>query len=266
MMRSTSQRNKPLSLPRRLLFSGLALVFWIAVWWVVARYVNKELLVPTPELVAKTLWRLGGTLAFWKAAVASLWRIARGFVGGVAIGSLLALLTARFKVAELLFAPLLKTVRATPVASFIILAFVWLVTDTLPSFITFLMVVPIVWGNVDKGLRQVDHRLLEMADVFRMRKWHTVLHVWLPSVMPYFLTACTTSLGLAWKSGIAAEVICRPDDSLGDLLQNAKLNLETAEVFAYTIVVILLSVLLEQALLFAVKRFGKRYNATEEVT
>ncbi len=263
MMRSTTSQNKETFI-KRLLWSVAALVFWVAVWWFIAWRVNQELLVPSPALVAKTLWQLGGTSAFWKACAASLLRIAAGFAGGVAAGALLALLTARFTTAERLLSPLLRTVRATPVASFIILALVWLATDTLPAFIAFLMVVPIVWGNVDKGLRQTDRRLLEMAHLFRMGKRRTFVHVWIPSVMPYFLTACTTALGLAWKSGIAAEVICRPDDSIGRLLQTAKLHLETAEVFAYTIAVVVLSILLERLLLTLAKRFGQRFNATEE--
>ena len=263
MMISTTSQNKD-SVLKRVLWGVTALVFWVGVWWLVARRVNQELLVPTPLLVAKTLWHLGGTADFWKACGASLWRIACGFACGVTAGTILALLTARFIVAERLLSPLLKTVRATPVASFIILALVWLTTNALPMFIAFLMVVPIVWANVDKGIRQTDRRLIEMAQVFRMGKRRTLLHVWIPSVMPYFLTACTTALGLAWKSGIAAEVICRPDNSIGRLLQTAKLHLETAEVFSHTIAVIVLSLLLERLLLALAKRFGRRFNVAEE--
>lgn len=263
MMHSTTSQNK--SFIHHLLWGVGALSFWVAVWWLVAWRVKQELLVPSPVLVAKTLWQLGGTREFWQACGASLLRIAAGFLGGITVGALLALLTARFTVAEQLLSPLLKTVRATPVASFIILALVWLATDTLPAFISFLMVVPIVWANVDKGLRQTDRRLLEMARLFRLGKGRTLLHVWIPSVMPYFLTACTTALGLAWKSGIAAEVICRPDNSIGRLLQTAKLHLETAEVFAYTIAVIALSLVLERLLWALAKRFGRRFNAAEEV-
>ncbi len=263
MTNSTSYRNKSRTLVKRVLFGIAVLVFWVAVWWLIAWHVNQELLVPTPLLVSETLWRLGKTAAFWKAAAASLLRVAAGFAGGVVGGAVLGLLTYRFAWATHLFSPLLKTVRATPVASFIILALVWIKTDTLPAFIAFLMVLPIVWSNVDKGLRQTDRRLLEMAQLFRLGKRRTVLHVWLPSVMPYFLSACTTALGLAWKSAIAAEVICRPEDSIGRLLQTAKNHLETAEVFAYTVAVVVLSVVLEHLFLALVKRLGRRFNAEE---
>lgn len=245
----------------RRLLRGLAVAaFWLALWWGAAAAVRQELLIPTPAQVAVTLWHAAGTAAFWRAAGASLWRIVLGFIGGVLAGCLLAGLTVHFSTAYALLSPLLKIVRTTPVASFIILALVWLQTDVLPAVIAALMVMPVVWGNVDKGLREVDGRLLEMAQVFSVGKGRVWLDIRLPAVMPYFLSACTTSLGLAWKSGVAAEVICRPAQSLGHLLQTAKNHLETAEVFAYTAVVIVLSVLLEHLFLWVVRRLGRRYN------
>ena len=245
---------------KSLLWGLIAGLFWLGVWTAVALAVDRELLVPTPWAVAATLWRLAGTKEFWQAAGASLLRVAAGFAAGVAAGSLLGVLTARFAPARRLFSPLLKVIRATPVASFIILAFVWLVTDILPAFISFLMVLPVVWANVEEGIRQEDQKLLEMAQVFRWNRAATLLHLRIPAVMPYFLTGCTTALGLAWKSGVAAEVICRPSYSVGKLLQTAKANLETQEVFAYTVAVILFSVALERLLLILVKRLGARFN------
>ena len=177
--------------------------------------------------------------------------------------SLLAVLTVRFRAADVLLSPLLKIVRAAPVASFIILALVWIRTNTLPAFIAFLMVVPVVWGNVEKGIRETDAGLLEMAKVYRLGWWKTLVRVRIPSVMPYFLAAATTGLGFAWKSGIAAEVICRPAMSIGRQLQDAKVYLETPEVFAWTAVVVALSMVLEKGLLLAVRRL-KRYNTGGE--
>ena len=258
MTSTTAAKRSPL---RRLARGAAVAAFWIALWWGVAAAVRQELLVPTPATVAVTLVRLAQTAAFWRAAGASLLRIAAGFVGGVLVGCVLAGLTARFEAARALLSPLLKIVRATPVASFIILAFVWLRTDILPAFIAFLMVVPVVWGNVDEGLREVDTRLLEMAQVFRLGRGRTLFAVRIPAVMPYFLSACTTALGLAWKSGIAAEVISRPAQSIGRLLQTAKNHLETPEVFAYTAAVILLSVLLERLFWLLARRLGRRFNA-----
>lgn len=248
---------------RRIAVGAGVTLFWLLVWEGVALLVGQELLIPTPLTVLKTLWRLIGTPLFWKAAGFSLLRVAGGFLAAVVAGCAAAVLTSRFSIARALLAPLLHIVRAAPVASFIILALVWFRTDVLPVFIAFLMVMPVVWANVEKGIHGIDPTLLEMAEVYRFGRLKTLLRIRLPSVMPYFLAACTTGLGFAWKSGIAAEVICRPVLSIGRQLQDAKIYLETPEVFAWTATVVTLSILLEKGLLQLAKRLGRRYNAVE---
>lgn len=245
------------------LLSILATVFfWLAVWQGISMIVAQELLVPAPLVVLNTFAGLITTEVFWRSTGMSLLRIALGFVTGIAAGSAAAVLTTRFRVADLLLSPVLRIVRATPVASFIILALVWIKTGYLPAFISFLMVVPLTWGNVEKGICQTDIKLLEMARVFRLSRLKTLIHVRIPSVMPYFMAACTAGMGLAWKAGIAAEVICRPSLSVGKRLQDAKIYLETPEVFAWTITVIVLSMMLERLIVATAKRFGQRFNAS----
>ena len=228
--------------------------FWLLVWEVAARLIGQEILLPTVPAVVAALWRLWGSGEFWLTVILSLLRVLGGFAAAVVAGTLLAVLTVRFSFMNTLLSPLLHIVRAAPVASFIILAYFWIRLNLLPAFIAFLMVVPMVWANVSEGIRQTDRRLLEMARVFRFGRGRTLMQVYWPSVRPYFLSACTTGVGFAWKSGIAAEVICGPDFAIGSRLGDAKAYLETAEVFAWTVVVVLLSVLLERVLIRLVRR------------
>ena len=228
-------------------------VFWLTAWALLSGAVGEEILLPSPAKVSKTLWALWGTATFWRSVALSLLRILGGFVAAVFGGTLLAVLTTHCRPAHVLLSPLLHIVRAAPVASFIILAYVWLHVQILPAFIAFLMVVPLIWANVCEGIRNTDKKLIETAQVFRLGRWKTLTLVHLPSVRPYFAAACTTGLGFAWKSGIAAEVICTPANSIGKQLYSAKAYLETPEVFAWTVTVILLSVLFEQILARAVR-------------
>ena len=229
-------------------------VFWFLVWELAARTVNQVLLIPSPGLVAKTLGELIVTSRFWMAVGMTLLRSLLGFFAGVVVGCLMALLTFHVPLAAHLFRPLQKGIRAIPVASFIILALIWLPTNLLPAFIAFLMVLPLIWSGVELGLREVDGQLLDMATVYKLGFQKTLRHIRLPAVAPYFRTACVNALGLAWKSGIAAEVICRPKDSVGRMLQDAKTYLETPEVFAWTAVVIALSLVLEKVLTTAMRK------------
>ena len=232
------------------------LAFWLAVWEGVSLLVDAELLLPSPVKVATTWWALAKTAAFWKTAGLSLFHVVCGFVAGTVGGILLAFATVKCAPLRTLVAPVLHIVRAAPVASFIILALVWIQTAWLPSCIAGLMVLPLVWANVEQGLLETDKKLLEMAAVYRLPKRTVRRKIRLPSLAPYLLSACKTGLGFAWKSGIAAEVICRPDGSVGNSLYRAKLLLETPEVFAWTGTVVLLSVVLERLLVCAADRLN----------
>lgn len=233
---------------RRLGKNLIVLAFWLCLWAGLACLVGRELLLPGPLAVFKRLCVLALTADFWQTAAVSLLRILLGTVCGLALGAALAALTCRFRAADTLLSPLLILIRSTPVASFILLMLIWLGRDILPSVIVLLMVVPVVWGNVSAGIRSADGRLLEMAAVYRFGTWRTVRRVYVPAVLPHFLSACRTAMGLAWKAGVAAEVLTVPRISIGRHLYESKLYLETVDLFAWTVVVVLLSLVIERLL------------------
>ena len=143
-------------------------------------------------------------------------------------------------------------------ASFIILALIWLNANNVHTFAAFLMVFPIVWENVYRGIKSTDKNLLNMAKVFRLKKRTVVKNVYIPSIMPYFIAACNIGIGMAWKAGIAAEILGVPLHSIGTELYRAKIYLETVDVFAWTVVVIALSVVIEKVFIGLLKKAGKK--------
>lgn len=239
----------------------LVLAFYLLIWQAAAMLVGNELLLASPLVTVQRLVALLGTSKFYIVTAASLVRILLGLVFAVLAGCVLAVLSERFQVVDMLIRPLMTIIKSTPVASFIILTLVWMYTGQIPAFMTFLMVLPIVWGNVSQGIHSTDPQLLEMARVYQLGSFQTLRHIYLPSVMPYFLSACTSGIGLGWKAGIAAEIICLPRDSIGFYLNRAKVTLETGDLFAWTITVILISLLLEKLFVKAARRLGRRYNA-----
>ena len=244
--------------------TGLAAIFWLAVWQVLSVAVDSALLLPGPWPVAQRLAQLVASASFWRVTSVSFARILLGAVSAVALGTVLAALCCRFALVDSLFAPLLTAIRSTPVVSFIILLLIWVGRDVLPVVIVVLMVLPVVWGNVCAGIRSTDALLLRTAKVFAFSRARTLRRVYLPSVMPHFLSACRTSLGLAWKSGIAAEVLTVPVLSIGKMLYESKLYLETVDLFAWTAVVVACSLVIEKVLMAAINRLGRAYGAGGE--
>ncbi len=229
-------------------------VFWIGVWWLIALAVGLPKLLPGPLETAAALFRLAGQASFWRSVGLTLLRVALGYALAVLAGTALAAGCWRFSWLDALLSPLRTVIKATPVSSFILLVWLWLKRTHVPVFISFLMVLPIVWTALQEALGAVDGDLREMADMYRFTRWKKLRYLYAPSVKPAFMAACLTGLGFAWKSGIAAEVIALTPDSVGKHLSDAKNYLEYPDLFAWTLTVILLSMLLEAALKAASRR------------
>lgn len=231
---------------RRTLHWIIPPVIWLGVWQFAAMAVHMELKLPAPLSVLRALAGLVIQPLFWQSAAASLARIFLGILWGTALGVLLAVLTSLSAWADRILSPIIRIIRATPVISFILLVWLWVSRVQVPTVISGLMVLPVVWGNVAKGILQTDPLLLEMARAYRFSRWNTLRLVYIPSVRPYFVSGLDTAMGLAWKSGVAAEAICLPALALGSQIYYAKLYLESPDLFAWTAVVIALSYGLEK--------------------
>ena len=220
--------------------------FWLAIWCLAAACVDQPLLVPSPIAVLRRLGELAAAPLFWRSTLVSLLRIFCGALAGTILGTLCAVLTSRFRLADWILAPAIRLVRATPVASFIILVLLWVSTGKVPGVISALMVLPVVWESVSAGIRSADPQLLELARSYQFSRRKQIRYVYLPAVRPHFAAGVCTAIGLAWKSGVAAEVLCLPKAAIGTQVYYSKIYLETPSLFAWTAVVIVLSMLLER--------------------
>lgn len=234
--------------------------FWLLVWQIVYFFVNQEILVVSPIAVFSKLFELSTTVEFWKSTFFSIIRIMQGFILAIFFGLLFALLTTKYKLCSIIFSPFLTIIKTTPVASFVVLALVFIRSFYVPSFISFLMVIPIIWANTKEGIKKTDIKLLEMAKVFQVNKFNILKNIYIPSIMPHFMSACTVGLGFAWKAGIAAEVIGNTQLSIGREIYSSKIYMDTASLFSWTIAVIIISLLLEKVIVKFTKYLALKYN------
>ena len=231
-----------------------AVLLWLLVWQAASMALDSDILLVSPLRVIATLLALLPTARFWASLLGSMARILGGFFLAAALGTLLAALAARFKRVEEWLAPPVLAMKTVPVASFVILALIWFGSRNLSVFIALVMVFPVIYTNVLAGLRSADSQLLEMARAFRV-PWRRQLHsILLPAVEPFLLAGCAAALGMSWKAGVAAEVIGVVAGSLGERLYDAKIYLQTADLLAWTAVIVALSALFERAVLALLRR------------
>lgn len=238
-----------------------AAAFWLAIWQLGSVILNRDSLLPllvSPVQVLVRVAQLSGTTDFWASICFSLLRIATGFFLAAGLGILLAMLSARFYQVKDILAPVVLAVKTIPVASFIILALILFSSRSLAALISFLMVLPIIYTNVLAGIEAADRQLLEMAEVFLIPGERRIRYIYLPQVIPFFRSGCMVALGLCWKSGIAAEVIGTPSGSIGEHLQQAKIYLDMPDLFAWTLVIVLVSLAFEKTVLALLSWTAKR--------
>ena len=256
-----SNSTEPRSKTKKIIYKLCAAAFWISVWEAIALWAGNDIIICSPLAALKRLCELVTKPDFRSAAAFSSARILLGFFSALFAGIALAAVSGRFSAVRILLQPITSVIKATPVASFIILALIWFGSRNLSAFISFLMVFPVIYLNVLAGIDSTDPKLNEMAKIFRFGPKKTLLYVYFPQVLPFLRSGCSAALGLCWKSGIAAEVIGIPSGSVGEKLYRAKLYLETGDLLAWTAVIIAVSVIFEKLFMLVLKAVCRRLEA-----
>lgn len=242
---------------KKVIYKSISVLIFIAIWEVLSIIVGEDFLLASPYQVAKRLVRLPFESDFMKTSAFSLGRIFFGFLLAFVLGTVLAILASRFHAVEYLLWPYVNVIKTVPVASFIILSLIWFSYERLTIFIAFLIAFPAIYSNVLQGMKNADSQLLEVASLYHVPFGRKMKYVYLPSVKPFLLSSCNVAVGMAWKAGVAAEVIGIVKGSIGEKLYEAKIYFQNADLLAWTIVIIGLSVISEK-LFVSLLKFGMR--------
>lgn len=232
-----------------------AIVFWMTIWQLISMCVNNSILLVGPAETLKTLLMKASEFAFWQSILGSMLRIIAGFLAGWLLGLLLAACSGGCKWVEEMLWPIMSLVKTTPMASFVVLFLIWFRTGMLAVAVSMFVVLPIAYLNTLEGIKSTDIKLLEMAAVYKLHPIDTFFYIYRPTLKPFWNSCLKLSIGMSWKAGVAAEVIGTPDFSVGEQLYMSKIYLDTAGVLAWTMVIIVISVLCEKLFLGVWKKF-----------
>ncbi|QXM06857.1 ABC transporter permease [Crassaminicella indica] len=226
----------------------LSILLLLFIWRMSSEIIASKIILPSPEATCKSLLILMKSENFFKIVLMTIKRGCIGFFLSCSLGLLIGLLTGSHLFLERLIEPILVVIKSTPIMSIIILALIWFKTEYVPIFVSFLVAFPIICVNVSEGIKSVDVKLLEMAKIYHVRKYRIILEIYLPAISRYFLAGVSTAMGIGWKAVIAAEVLSQPNFAIGTSLYNAKVYIETENVFAWTVIAVLLSFIFERAI------------------
>ncbi len=240
---------------RKALERVLAVAVALLLWQAAAMLLSQDFLLASPVAVIRRLIIMLGSGATYGRMWYTFYHIAGGFLLGLLAGVLLAIPAARFRVFETVLWPYMITVKSVPVVSFIILSYLFLSSSALPVFISFLIVLPVIYNNILNGIKNTDPKMAEMAQVFSLSWRRRILYITLPQIKPFLISGCQTAIGLAFKSGVAAEVIAIVKNTIGEQLYTSKLYFESDKLLAWTLIIVLMSVLFERLFVGLINKF-----------
>lgn len=227
----------------------LPVIFWLFIWQIAAVLIHNKILMAGPLETVEALVKMAGTGDYWLAVRNSTLRILLGFLTGSVLGITAAYFAYKNNIAKILIRPIAVMLKTVPVASFAVLLLIWIGSRNISVLICSMVVFPILYLSTLQGLESTDKNLLEMAQVFRMPGERKLRFIFLPQLAPFLKSAVKLAIGMSFKSGAAAEVIGQPMYSMGNGLYQAKIYLETGELFAWTVTIILISFICEKILM-----------------
>ncbi len=235
---------------------GAVAAFWLAVWVFAAALVAQPLILPGPGAVVVALLRLVCDAGTWAILVGSGARILGGLALAAVCGGVLAGISSRSRAFARLVAPVLSFVKATPVACVVVLLLIWLGSARVSIAAVFLMALPGVYFSLVEGLAQVNKPLEQMFRLHGVRGWRLFCaHTW-REVLPFVLSCARAVIGMSWKAGVAAELIGMAAGTVGERIYQAKLLIETADLLAWTVLVVAASWACERVLVWLLRASG----------
>lgn len=228
---------------------AISILIWLLIWHFTDLIIDKDIFLPYPLDVFKVLINdLLPSDVFWSSILHSVINILLGFLLGTIIGVLLASVSSMSRIIKAFLWFPIVVLKSVPVASFVILLLLWVVPEQLSIVIPMMVVIPILYINTLSSIEMTDKKIIEMADLYKVPFIRKLMYIYVPSVMPAVISACSLAIGMAWKSGIAAEIIGLAKNTIGNELYKTKIYLMTTELFGWTFVIILLSILCEYLL------------------
>jgi NitT/TauT family transport system permease protein len=220
---------------------------------------SRLLLLPSPIDTLKSIKEIVLSVSGWRSIGMTVLRILCGYLLGCGTGVILAVLTAHFRACDWLLKPLRSLIKTTPITSFALILLVSVVSGMVPVIVAMIVVVPMIWQTTEETIKNRSVQLSEMSQIY-LTPWKKLRYVSLPQILPHFFASASTALGFAWKAVITAEILALPKFGIGRQMQFHKIHVEIPELFAWTLLVILLSVLLESIIRFLLRKAGQRYD------
>lgn len=228
-------------------------VLWLFIWELCSLFVNQELFLPSPLNVFIKLMQLLKEPIFWKSVFFTMLRVIISLLLSIALGIFMGILSGFFKIFREFLSPFITAMKSTPVISIIIIALIWFKSSNVAIFTSILICFPIIYTNVLSGISSLDKKYIDLMNLYNVKWIYRIKNVYIPFIKTYIYSSILMCIGIGWKVVVASEVLSTPIYSIGTNLLNCKNMLETEELFAWTIVIVIFSLIFEKIFIIYIK-------------
>ena len=219
----------------------LSVILLLVIWQIASKNVDSQILLPGVYDVIVKLFELFFSKNFIYDVLSTVIRAFDSFVIIVVLATILGTLAGKYRVLGWFITPILTVLKTTPVMSVILLAFIWFETGTVPVFSAFLMGFPIMYMMMEGAVEHLEVEMDQMCYLYGFKKSQKIRYYIVPTLAKSFSLGARQTLSMVWKVVVAAEVLTIPKFGVGAKMQFAQIQLETSEVFSWTLIAILLS-------------------------
>ncbi|RKE65898.1 NitT/TauT family transport system permease protein [Pseudorhodoplanes sinuspersici] len=229
----------------RLVFLRLALLGLLLFGWQIASLGTPAFILPSPSRVWKTWQELVARPEFWGDFGITFYRIFMGFAFAAVIGTVLGLLLGASRTLGEFFEPVLTIINTVSSSIWAIFALIWFgLSNWSTIFVVFMTAMPLILTNVWQGTQTVNAEFIELARTFRMSRLQMLTKIYLPTILPLFFAGARLAFGFGARVSIVAETL-GASSGIGYRLRQAADLVQTDQVFAWTLTLVALMIILE---------------------
>ncbi|MEI0747545.1 ABC transporter permease [Brachyspira pulli] len=230
---------------KNIIYFILGIIIFILLWFFISLKINSEIVFPNILIIIKKLIEIILEKSFYKDLFLSLIRVFITFILSFLLAIIFGILSGIFSSIRYMLMPIINFIRTIPTIPLILVAIIWFDNNTVPIFVSMLVIFPIMYDAVVNGIINVDKNLIEMSLSYNVSLKNQIISLYIPSIKPYILTAVSQSMGITWKSILAAEILALPSLGIGSKLYESHLYLDTVSLFAYCLIAVIFNGIFE---------------------
>ena len=232
----------------------LSCAILLFLWEIIALKINNDIYLPTLQQVFLSMKEIVLEDRFILDVVSTISRCILSFFIALVVALILGIISNNLNIFKNFLTPITSLARSIPNMVLIVLTLIWFNKESAPYIVVFIMVFPVLYDAILGSMKSIDKGILEMAELYKISRKDKILNIYLPSIKFSLVSILSSTISLGFKIVIAGEVYGQPLYGIGAMIQSEKVNFNTTGIFAWIIIIVIISSILNLIEKFLLRR------------